>query len=237
VARTAVHDGSPDAGVDRAFSRSAVELSNKSLARRDRGSTTVPGHEPSVSQMKANTEMTAHATASTSATPTNAIGTAHASAATPAPLARTGATLGKPGAAASAGGGHAIAASVPTATTSGSLAGSASAGVGTGAAATSVTSASAAASAHGSFVGHVTARLGPMLKSWGVALKGSLAAKSFAVGAIGLAGLVVAAHSGVAPGAQASLSLVPSWSSGPSLLGGLQAGVGGSGSAGLPLGL
>jgi hypothetical protein len=77
------------------------------------------------------------------------------------------------------------------------------------------------------------------LKGAGVAVKASLLAKSLAVVGLGVAGLVVAAHVGSIGAAQGTLSLVPSWSSGPSLLGSLHAGLSGSGSggAGLNLGL
>jgi len=189
--------------------------------------------------MQANTELTAHGAAKLSETKTNVIGTAKASAGVHADPVKSGATLAKSATGSSSVGVHATAASAVSAPASASATGNAVASLGGGSTAAAGSSGSAATgtSAHAGLLAQLTGRLGVMTKSAGVALKGSLAAKSLAVAAVGLAGLVVAAHTGVAPGAQASLSLVPSWSSGQSLLGGLQAGASGSGSGGIQIGL
>jgi hypothetical protein len=72
-----------------------------------------------------------------------------------------------------------------------------------------------------------------------LALKTSLLAKALAVVSLSVVGVVVAAHTGALPTAQAGLSAVPSWSGGSSLVAHLQAGLGlqGSGSGGLKVGL
>jgi len=189
--------------------------------------------------MEANTELTAHGVVQMSATKTNAIGAAKASIGTQADVVKSGATVAKSTAALGSGGVHAASASTGTAMASGSVAGNASGGLAVAPTTSAGSSGTAAtgASAHPSLVAHLTARLGAATKTATVALKGSLAAKSVALAAVGVAGFVVAAHTGVVPGAQASISLVPSWSSGQSLLGGLQAGLSGSGSGGIQLGL
>jgi hypothetical protein len=96
----------------------------------------------------------------------------------------------------------------------------------------------ASGAAAGNSAGSATAS--GMAKGAALALKGSLVAKSLAVVGVGVAGLVVAAHVGVIP-AQGTVSLIPTWSSGTSLLGHLQAGLSGSssgsGSGNITLGL
>jgi trimeric autotransporter adhesin len=104
-------------------------------------------------------------------------------------------------------------------------------------------SAAGAAGAHGAgsataHVGITTligAHLGAKTHAGAVALKTSMVAKCLAVASVGLVGIVVAAHTGMVPAAQAGVSGVPSWSTGPSIVAHVQAGLGlhSSGSGGL----
>jgi len=189
--------------------------------------------------MQANTELTAHGAVQMSATKTNATGVAKASLGTTAKASKSVTAMAKSTAALGSGGAHVAAASTGSGAVSGSVAGNAAGSIGVASTTAAGASGSTAtgASAHPSLVAHLAAQLGAVTKTVGITLKGSLAAKSLAVAAVGIAGFVVAAHTGVVPGAQASLSLIPSWSSGQSLLGGLQAGLGGSGSGGIQIGL
>jgi hypothetical protein len=70
-----------------------------------------------------------------------------------------------------------------------------------------------------------------------LAVKTSLLAKALAAVSLGVVGVVVAAHTGALPTAQAGLSAVPSWSAGSSLVAHLQAGLGLQGSGGARIGL
>jgi hypothetical protein len=189
--------------------------------------------------MHANSELTVHGAVQASVTKTNAMGTAKASVGTSAELVKSGTAAAKSTAVSGSSGAHVTIASTKSGMTSASVAGNASGSLGGGSttAAGSSGVSSAGASAHPGLTAQLTGRLSAMTKSAGIALKGSLAAKSLAVATVGLAGLAVAAHTGVVPGVQASLSLIPSWSSGQSLLGGLQAGLSGSGSGGIQIGL
>jgi hypothetical protein len=69
-------------------------------------------------------------------------------------------------------------------------------------------------------------------------VKSSLAVKSLVAVGAGLAGLVIAAHTGDISGAQATVATVPTWVPGESLLAHIQAGLssGGSGGCGVQLG-
>jgi hypothetical protein len=216
-----------------------VGLSNKCPACLDRDSTTIPRNSSAVSQMEANTELTAHGAVRMSATKTNATGAAKASIGTQAKVVSSGAAAAKSTAVTGSGAVHPAVASTGSEMASGGVAGNASGVLGGGSTTATGSSGSTGSgvTAHSSLVAHLTARLGAATKTAGVALKGSLAAKSLAVVAVGVTGLVVAAHTGVVPGAQAAISLVPSWSSGQSLLGGLQAGLSGNGSGGIQVGL
>jgi hypothetical protein len=90
----------------------------------------------------------------------------------------------------------------------------------------------ASGTTHGTFWSSLGAHLGLLTKGSAVAVKSSLLAKSLAAAGLTLAGAVVVAHAGIAPGLQGSLSAVPSWTTGQSILGQIQAGLSGSGSAG-----
>ncbi len=78
-------------------------------------------------------------------------------------------------------------------------------------------------------------KIGWAAKVGAIAAKGSLAAKVVAVASVGVAGLVIAAHTGAAPGVETALSAVPVWSHGHSLLSQVQAGIQGGASGGLNL--
>jgi hypothetical protein len=99
----------------------------------------------------------------------------------------------------------------------------------------------ATASAHIGIRTLVGAHVGMKAPAVTLVLKASALAKSLAVVSLGVVGVVVAAHTGVVPAAQVGLSAVPTWSSGPSLVAHLHAGLGGriglGGSGGVQLGL
>ncbi len=78
-------------------------------------------------------------------------------------------------------------------------------------------------------------KIGWAAKVGAIAAKGSLAAKVVAVASVGVAGLIIAAHTGAAPGVETALSAVPVWSHGHSLLSQVQAGIQGGASGGLNL--
>jgi hypothetical protein len=82
------------------------------------------------------------------------------------------------------------------------------------------------------------AHLGGVLKTGTVAVKSSLALKVLVGVGAGLAGLAIAAHSGDVSVAQATVSAVPTWTHGQTILSHIQAGLGGgaSGGAGINLG-
>lgn len=96
---------------------------------------------------------------------------------------------------------------------------------------------------HASFWGSIKASLGGhlsgMAKAGTLAVKGSLTAKTLVAVGVAVAGLTVAAHTGDVSTAQVAVQSVPTWTSGASLLGHIQAGLGGgaSGGAGINLGL
>jgi hypothetical protein len=104
---------------------------------------------------------------------------------------------------------------------------------GPGSASAPATGAASTGAASGHASGSVS--LPGVLKGVVLGLKSSLAVKSMAAVGLAVAGLAVAAHTGVVPAAQGSISLVPAWSSGPSLASQLQAGLSGSGSGGASL--
>jgi hypothetical protein len=97
------------------------------------------------------------------------------------------------------------------------------------------TSTTAHASLWGSLKASMGAHVGASVKTGVVALKGSLAAKSLVIVGVGLASLVVAAHTGDVSQAQVAVSAVPAWSSGPTIVGHVQALVGGGSSGGAGL--
>jgi hypothetical protein len=187
-------------------------VSNGFDPRLDRGSTRIVSQNRAVNDMTTSTAVTAHGAVQASQNGANIASTAQ------------------------------TAASAHAATSAGTTvipAGNAAARVGAGAVkgsagpSTSGASGTATGSAHVSGSSSVSA----MASKVGVALKGSLFAKSIAVVGLGVAGLVVAAHTGAIPQAQGTLSLVPLWSSGPTLFGHLQAGLSGGGSGGLGINL
>jgi hypothetical protein len=76
------------------------------------------------------------------------------------------------------------------------------------------------------------ARLSGIVKTGPVAVKGSLVVKGLVAVGVALAGLAVAAHTGDVSGAQATISALPTWTSGQSILAHVQAGLSGGGSGG-----
>jgi hypothetical protein len=130
--------------------------------------------------------------------------------------------------------------------TTGASVAAGTAGSGTGAA----SALSSAGSVGSNTAGHATfnalktlkvsagVHLGGIVKTGAVAIKGSLVAKCLVVAGVSLAGVVVAAHTGDVSAAQATVSAVPTWTSGQSILAHAQAGLngGGSGSAGIRFG-
>lgn len=89
---------------------------------------------------------------------------------------------------------------------------------------------------HASFWGSIKASLGGhvagVAKAGTLAVKGSLTAKTLVAAGVALAGLTIAAHTGDVSTAQIAVTSVPTWSSGPTVLGHLQAVLGGGASAG-----
>lgn len=77
---------------------------------------------------------------------------------------------------------------------------------------------------------------GPAGKGALMAAKGGVVLKALAVASVGVAGLVVAAHTGAVPNLGAALSGVPLWTHAQSLLAQLQAGIQGGASGGFNLG-
>jgi len=187
-------------------------MSNRPLPGLDRGSTSMIPQNRTVIEMRTNTTLTAHGAVQASQSGANAASAAPAAGAVHATTS-VGATAAPAGNAAVrvAGG----AASGSTASTSAGTAGSTT------------------ASAHATGSVSVSA----MATKAGVALKGSLFAKSIAMVGLGLAGVVLAAHTGALPQAQGTLSMVPVWSSGPTLLSHFQTGLSGGGSGGLGINL
>jgi hypothetical protein len=97
------------------------------------------------------------------------------------------------------------------------------------------TSASGGASTHAAAGSALVAKLGGLGALATASAKGSIAVKALAVAGVALAGLVVAAHVSGAAGLQATLSVVPTWTGGQSLMAQLQSGLGGQGSGGVGL--
>jgi hypothetical protein len=98
-------------------------------------------------------------------------------------------------------------------------------------------SASGGVSTHAAAGSALAAKLGGLGALATASAKGTIAVKALAVAGVALAGLIVAAHVSNAAGLQASLSVVPSWTGGQSLMAQLQAGLSGQGSGGLGLNL
>ncbi|NNN17119.1 MAG: hypothetical protein HKL79_01975 [Thermoplasmata archaeon] len=65
-------------------------------------------------------------------------------------------------------------------------------------------------------------KIGWAAKASAVIAKGGVVAKALAVASVGVAGLVIAAHTGVAPGVETALSGVPAWTHAQSVLSQLQ---------------
>lgn len=102
-----------------------------------------------------------------------------------------------------------------------------------GSASTTATGQASVAGALKGLKGWTAAHFGAVAKTGTTAIKASFGVKALVAVGVGLAGLVVAAHAGDVSGVQATISSVPSWTSGPTILGHMQAVLGGGASAGV----